>query len=265
MISRLANSAEDPLHKGSAEWFRGLTLQERLERPGHAAVKPNFAQIAKHCRRVGIDSLLGLASLTPYSTTDFFRALGDTGSMSQPAPTPQWVDFWASAEGASHACAGCRDLLEEYTLPDSAAMRLFHPLLRACMHRVTSEFAVNLMPAGLALNSRRVMSSAAEWLLRELNAMLSRTLTLEVNCARLRRELRGNTPEERFESYLIAISSEPSRRAALFLEYPLLLRNAVSRIDRWASYLSELISRLLQEWQEIRLFFFGKNLLPISR
>src|SRR5439155_9517462 len=62
--------------------------------------------------------------------------------------------------------------------------------------------------------------------------MVSRTMALELNVARLQGFLEGDTPEARFRSFL-----ERLRRRdialALLREYPVLARELTMNIDRW--------------------------------
>jgi type 2 lantibiotic biosynthesis protein LanM len=80
--------------------------------------------------------------------------------------------------------------------------------------------------------------------------ILTRTMVLELNVARLQERLRGDTPEERFESFL-----EQLGRAESMLEilrtYPVLARQLVLAINKWANFSTEFLRHLCDDWNAI--------------
>jgi type 2 lantibiotic biosynthesis protein LanM len=84
-----------------------------------------------------------------------------------------------------------------------------------------------------------------------LAAMMVRTLTLELHVARLTDHLEGNSPEERFQSFLNQLR-EPERVLDLLREYPVLARQLSVAVDRWLSFNLELLERLCADWLDIR-------------
>ncbi len=85
---------------------------------------------------------------------------------------------------------------------------------------------------------------------RQLLSMLSRTMVLELNVARLQGLLQGDTPEERFQSFLQRLH-QPSIVMPLLQEYPVLGRQLVISIDRWLNFSGEFLQHLCHDWDAI--------------
>lgn len=92
----------------------------------------------------------------------------------------------------------------------------------------------------------------------QLEQIVTPTLALEINVARLRGELRGETPEQRFEEY-IALLARPDFRASLAAEYPALFQLAADRLNVWGDVSLELLGRLIGNWAAIRQTIFGNE------
>jgi len=89
--------------------------------------------------------------------------------------------------------------------------------------------------------------------------ILDRTLVLELNVARLKGLLKGNTPSERFQNF-VELLKQPDYRLSLFQEYPVLVSQVTITIDNWLKYSREFLDHLCQDWNEIcKVFFDGKN------
>src|SRR5262249_48598452 len=86
-----------------------------------------------------------------------------------------------------------------------------------------------------------------------LRRMLTRTLVLELNVARLRGLLPGETPEERFRGFLELLRQRDTTLAIL-QEYPVLARQLVLGLERWAHFSLEFLEHLCADWKEIRAF-----------
>ena len=81
--------------------------------------------------------------------------------------------------------------------------------------------------------------------------LLLRTVVLELNVARLQNELVGETPEERYQSFLHGLGT-PAGRLRLFSEYPVLLRCVQQTIEHWLGAMVEMFTRLRQDWSALR-------------
>ena len=87
-------------------------------------------------------------------------------------------------------------------------------------------------------------------LLPALLLKASRTLTLELNVARLQGELIGATSEERYRSFLKRLG-QPEVVLALLAEYPVLARQSLLMIDQWRRFSFEFVRNLCADWPTI--------------
>ncbi|KAB8331084.1 type 2 lantipeptide synthetase LanM [Scytonema tolypothrichoides VB-61278] len=87
--------------------------------------------------------------------------------------------------------------------------------------------------------------------------MLSRTMILELNVARLQGLLKGETPEERFGSFLQRLQ-QPEVVIPLLQEYPVLARQLVISIKRWVNFSLEFLQHLCNDWDAICTTFSPK-------
>jgi type 2 lantibiotic biosynthesis protein LanM len=88
----------------------------------------------------------------------------------------------------------------------------------------------------------------------QLLGILNRTLVLELHVARLRGLLTGETPNERFRSFVERLRQREVA-LALFEEYPVLARLLVTAIDRCVDFGLEFLQHLCADWQAVRALF----------
>jgi type 2 lantibiotic biosynthesis protein LanM len=94
--------------------------------------------------------------------------------------------------------------------------------------------------------------------------LLNRTLVLELHVARLRGQLTGETPAERFSSFLERLH-QPNVLLALWQEYPVLTRQLSIQIDQWVDVNLEFLEHLLADWEDIcRTFNLEAETGPIT-
>ena len=87
-----------------------------------------------------------------------------------------------------------------------------------------------------------------------LLGLLTKTMVLELNVARLEGRLRGTSARERF----IHFTEDLSRRETafrLFSEYPVLARQLVSCAENWVNFSAEFLEHLATDWKEITRLF----------
>ncbi|HSE19296.1 MAG TPA: type 2 lanthipeptide synthetase LanM family protein [Pyrinomonadaceae bacterium] len=88
----------------------------------------------------------------------------------------------------------------------------------------------------------------------ELLTMLSRTMALELNVARLQGLLDGDTAEQRFQSFLRRVRERDAVLAVL-QEYPVLARQLVTCLDNWVNFCLEFLSHLCTDWDSLQTTF----------
>jgi type 2 lantibiotic biosynthesis protein LanM len=92
----------------------------------------------------------------------------------------------------------------------------------------------------------------------QLLQLLSRTMVLELHVTRLRGHLHGDTPEERFQSFLER-TRQRDTALAILQEYPVLARQLVVCIEHWVTFSLELLQHLCADWEAIRTTFSPEN------
>lgn len=85
-----------------------------------------------------------------------------------------------------------------------------------------------------------------------------RTLVLELNIARLRGELQGNTPQERFESFVGRLE-DPGYVCELYDEYCVMARDLVESLTRIADFCGLFLQHLAEDWPVLAERFFGEE------
>jgi type 2 lantibiotic biosynthesis protein LanM len=85
---------------------------------------------------------------------------------------------------------------------------------------------------------------------QQLLAIITRTLVLELNVERLRGELRGSTPSERFAHFASRLR-EPDVAARIFKEYPVLVRIVFDALDARVSFHVRLLRDLCEDWPSL--------------
>jgi type 2 lantibiotic biosynthesis protein LanM len=90
-------------------------------------------------------------------------------------------------------------------------------------------------------------------LARQLLGLLTRTIVLELHIARLQGLLHGDTPQERFASFVEHLG-RPETARALLAEYPALARKARRRINCWIAYSAAFLGHLRADWPLVQRF-----------
>ncbi len=87
-----------------------------------------------------------------------------------------------------------------------------------------------------------------------LLTLLTKTMVLELNIARLEGRLQGATAQERFVHFTEHLSR---RETALKLlsEYPVLARQLVRFVENWIDFSAEFLEHLAADWEEITKLF----------
>jgi type 2 lantibiotic biosynthesis protein LanM len=252
--------------------YKALTLRERISvlraAASHINQKPTYDRTAE--RR-----LQQWRAQPSFSSNQslFAQRLASDGITEQELPyilgestlamcddsvAPEW---WPDISQAFSLSAPSQPL----PFPESAGDELFgllyvvEPLLHRAIDRVRrgadelrARFANCPMPA----------DSVAELLfpslVNRILGMLSRTAALELNVARLEGVLEGDTPEDRFRSFVRRLTQRENGLAFL-QEYPVLARQLVNCIDLWSAFSLELLQHLCAEWSLIRHAFTPDN------
>jgi type 2 lantibiotic biosynthesis protein LanM len=91
-----------------------------------------------------------------------------------------------------------------------------------------------------------------------LLSQIMRTLVLEMHVARIREELQGETPVERFTTFMRQLG-QPEKLMALLEEYPVLARQIITTIEQWTNYSLEFLTHLCADWHDICTTFLPQE------
>lgn len=137
-------------------------------------------------------------------------------------------------------------------------LELIRPLIdRACdqLRAGLAEIEANSGRSGpLPFDPATIEDILLSNLLEPLLMRWSRTLVLELHVARLQGHLAGDTPQERFESFIERIR-QPEIAVELLSEYPVLARQLLICINQWVEVSLEFMERLCCDWPLIQEHF----------
>jgi type 2 lantibiotic biosynthesis protein LanM len=248
----------------NTEWYKALTLRERLSllraAPAHSAREttpdPSAERRLKQWRGqppFNSNQSLFAQRLASDAITqqELSHILGEsTFAIRDGSAAPEW---WVDISQAFSLSAPAQPL----PFPKSEGEELFgllcivEPLLHRAIGRVrrgadelTQRFANSPMQADSV--GELLFPSLA----RRLLGMLSRTAALELNVARLEGVLEGDTPEERFRSFVRRVRQR-EKGFAILREYPVLARQLANCIDSWTAFSLELLQHLCTDWPQI--------------
>src|SRR5262249_16035065 len=84
-----------------------------------------------------------------------------------------------------------------------------------------------------------------------------RTLVLELNVARLLGLLQGDTPAQRFASFVERLRTEADGWEAVVAEYPILAQRMTAEQQHFVEHVIEVLTRLTTDWDAITATFPG--------
>ena len=244
-------------------WYKGFALFERLE--ALKARGTTLPRLSQGVSEIADRRMQAWYSQEPFSDQQLFaqrlsmdaiddeefRSLlaGEIAPLTENEPQlPTWLDRLTQAL-SDHKLS-----THPYTLPEQGAgafLTAFSPLI--------GHYRTQLLDGMKALvqehPSAPFVPQDGEALLWEnvvlrLTSIVSRTMVLELQVARLQDRLQGETPEARFHSFIYYISQEHVAQS-LLEEYPVLARVLTTCLEAWVEASLEFLSRLCADWQAI--------------
>lgn len=238
----------------SSEFLRALTLHERaaLLRTSKQAVarqssnpdtalyrvaswreQPRFSDEKLFMQRLRIDGV----------NPDFFQKLLTISAES-------FANCAAEHELWLNELAKILDVCPEADTDTKEAglLRLVSPFIRHGQRRLQKEYAeISARPGSPTIKFSLVEASLLADLRPRLLKMIGRTLALELHVARLRDRLEGESPQERYESF-VALLSCPKYSLEIFIEYPVLARRVLECVNQWTRFALEVLESLCTDW-----------------
>jgi type 2 lantibiotic biosynthesis protein LanM len=273
------------ISSNSAEWFRAMTLVERtalLQEGGNNGLVPQ--EISERARK----RLDEWRSQVPFGTGDLFNqrlaADGLTQEMlvhilneseeslrTRTAFEPEWLtDIMEafSSEGLSHGASVQQIDLEQQTGDEAQEGR--HGFLTVVLPMINQGWTrLHLRVRTLQQTSTFLPSEPDDLaklfvpaLLERLLGVLTRTLVLELNVARVQGHLIGDTEKERFTSFVQRLKNRDTA-LALFKEYPVLARHVWLCINQWVNSTWEFLERLSADVEKIKETFCADGQLGV--
>jgi type 2 lantibiotic biosynthesis protein LanM len=247
----------------SADWYRALTLAERIASKGVA--RPDgpsevidadladwrlkrwrsqspFNGGALFAERLEVDDI---------GEDEFRRLLGEPAEAlrDRAGETPAWLaDIAAAFTGLSSTAPSPEPVGDKEW---NTFLGVIEPLMAQGRGRLSEGLrALGGGTSRLPFDPAVFGAMAETHLKPRLMMMLMRTLALEVNVARLKGSLGGSTPGERFQAFFQSMR-QPEAALAILHEYPVLARLVTLQIDRWVQSSLEFLQRLCSDWQDI--------------
>jgi type 2 lantibiotic biosynthesis protein LanM len=174
---------------------------------------------------------------------------GSTSALPGQGEPPGWATELTRALSESPAAGASLFAEQAKERPQVLFLELIQPLVAKALDRLRDGVGK------LALSERGTPEGFVRLchahLPSRLLEVLARTMTLELNVARVQGLLQGETSEERFASY-IARLQQPVVRLEFFREYPVLGRLVMRALDDWVASSLELLQRWCSDFPTIR-------------
>ncbi len=256
----------------SLAWYRALTLAERIASLRTSPGESFPVDLERARRRLKrwrekpplSDELLFAQRLKGacLSEDELLRLLGEpVEAVRARVPTvPGWMLDIHEALSRPHPGEPLPYPPEVLKDPNSQLLVAAEPFLRQGLERLQAGIsALAATAAAVPFEPEAAVVLLLAPLPAELLAMISRTLALELNVARLEEKLHGETPQERFQSFAQRLKS-PEVLQVLYEEYPLLARRLVMKVGQWVDTSLEFLQRLCADWEDIcRVLSPGKE------
>ena len=253
----------DSLHTFDEDaWYRATTLSERVAlrrattRPLAAQANDFAAQISRRWRLQAPFATTRLFSqkLDSLEITDseFLPVLAETPSSirSLNCKTPLWLKQFLEAYSSQlpHSLPDLRELQGD---PIFGLLNIAGPLLSGGFSKLRSRTLAILEKHPQApLRIEIVEEIFRGALAGQLLPIVSKTAVLEMHVARVQGYLQGETQADRYRNFVERLQ-QPERALELMLEYPVLARQLVQRIEQWVDSIVEFLDRLCSDWELI--------------
>lgn len=250
------------------DWYRALSLTERIaslqrkkNRIPKVEIDKDLAQLRlerwrnQPCFKTDLqfDQRLAIDGITK---EEFLFLLGEPIEVLKECfpETPVWLEQLEQTFSAPNSQLPYLSELTQ-TKDNEKFLYLIEPLLAQGYERLS--VGINTIEQHyfkLPFDPKTVKEILLANLSTHLLTRLGRTLVLELNVARLQGVLIGDTPQERFHSFVQRLR-QPDVAFSLLQEYPVLARQIAIDIDDWVTFSLEFLQHLCVDWDEIKTRF----------
>lgn len=257
----------------TSDWYRALTLTERIastkaKRNSPPEINADLAQRRMERWRnqapFSTDSFFSKRlTIDGINKEEFFSFLGEPiEAIKERFPEiPSWLTELAQA-----FLATATPDFQQFCPPEanqnldtSLFLYLIAPLISQGLNRLSEGIQdLSQQHPELPFQAKAIIDMLLANLTIQLRQILDRTLVLELNVARLQGLLTGDTPEERFRSFIERLR-QPDVALSILQEYPVLARQTVICMNHWLTFSLEFLQHLCADWDEIRSLFAPEN------
>ena len=258
----------------SPSWYQGMTMTERIaslhsiQRKTLKKKKINNELAERRIRRWHSQYPFNLDTYFQQrlekdgvSEEDFFYLLGEPAEALECRlfNTPIWLEKLGRAF-SNFSCS------ESSSLPHSLGgkgtlgfLTAIEPLIHQALNQFREGLQVLIQTKSvLPFNPETVEDILSACLPKQLMMIMSRTMVLELNVARLKGHLQGNNSHERFQNFIKHLKQQ-KKSLAILQEYPVLARQVTICLNNWVNYSLEFIHHLCEDWQQIKTVLFPEQ------
>ena len=238
------------------EWFEALTLRERAALLASGPDDPRPERMERAARKLqrwrSESELLDDALFAERLATEGLSPDRLLPILAEPASglhrracsPPDWLELLARSLSQSASENG----------QGFGILELFRSLISDSHARVGERLR---QLAGI--EAEAVSAGLLATLLKRLRLSTERALVLELHASRLEGRLRGDTPEERFASFVASLK-QPGAALEILRRYPVMARDACRHAEQWVETNLEMIDRFAADRGEIvHLFAAGED------
>ena len=259
----------DELCLESADWYHAVTLEERV-----ASLRADLdvEHLGVADAELAEQRLQRWRSQAPFDSVSYFtQRLATEGLSEDDLLYCLGEPVEVLSRRLARSQVWCKQIVGAFLRPPSSTplplpedirnqqtagfLNLIAPLLRDALNRVQdgAEALANSCST-LPFDPTTVAALLFANLPQQLLWMLSPSLVLELNVARLEGLLDGATAEERFYSFVERLRQRDVALAILE-EYPVLARQVVIHINHWIDFSLEFLGHVAEDWELLRATF----------
>lgn len=183
----------------------------------------------------------------------------DAALESRLADRPEWYDYLVHCYNSPAPPITSPDIEEVIRLPGSGFLNWWRPVLGVSYNRVLQHAVAVTQANHVLVDATSTTDQLYSSLCRTLLNATLKTLTLELHVSRLTGELRGDSPENRYD-YFVDQLNEERRARALMSEYPVLAKYVSNQAIHWVESSVEFLTRLIDDWDCLQAMLGGQQL-----